>query len=200
MNFKSLLLALAVTLMAFPAIAQTHVGPNYKRTGNWVVGSGGQLNAESGSTVTLAGTTNLGGTLNTSAATFSTATTGNPLVQSNLRDLTEFSSTAMTVLIASAAGKSIYPLGGLSIMASGTAATATAIALECSDGTLIASFPIAGLIHNVPVSPFSSTGAIVTGPGLTKGCAAGTAVMLSNVGTVITTTTHLYVNTPYVVQ
>ena len=105
----------------------------------------------------------------------------------------------MTTIIASSAGRTIYPGAGLSIMVSGAAATATALALECSDGTLIASWPVALLTDLNPVGAFAST-AVTRGAALGRGCPASAALMLSNVGTNVTTTTHVYTNVPYTVQ
>jgi hypothetical protein len=101
-------------------------------------------------------------------------------------------------LIASATGRQIVPTGGITIMASGTAGTATGVALECSDGTLIASWPIAELVTNVPVGLYASTGGPGLSTALTKGCASGTSLVMSNIGTNLTTTTHLYVSIPYI--
>lgn len=149
-------------------------------------------------------------TLNTAATTpqgtvFSTALTGNPLMLDNYQDIivsTSLTSAAMTTIIASTAGQAIVPTGGLTIMVSGTAATATALALECSDGTLIASWPVADLKTLAPIGIglYSTTlSQVTTGAGL-MGCLASKAVMLSNVGTNITGTTRVYVNIPYTVQ
>jgi hypothetical protein len=205
------LLLLLVALLALPAnaYAVSCTGAVCKTTTSIDVNSGGSLNGNSGSTVTLSGTNTIGGTINVSPITFSTALTGNPLMQLNYTDTsvpTGLTSATMATIIASTAGKTIYPGGGLTIMVSGTAATATALALECSDGRLIASWPISNLVDLKPIgigiytSASSADGTITTGPGLTKGCAASTAVMLSNVGSTVTTTTHVYTNIPYTVQ
>jgi hypothetical protein len=144
-------------------------------------------------------------TLNTAATTpqgtvFSTAMTGNPLVLDNYTDtpVASLTSATMTTIIASTAGRTIYPVN-VTLMVSGTAATATALALECSDGTLIANWPIALLLTNNPQGAYSST-VVTRGTALGKGCPASTAVMLSNVGTNITTTTHVYTNVLETVQ
>jgi hypothetical protein len=188
---KSLLLALALMLPA-GAYADSHTSKTYQdRNGDrYTVDSGGTLRMKAGSTADLSG------------PTFSTALTGNPLVQDNYTDTTVstgLTSASMTTIIASSAGRTIYPGAGLSIMVSGTAATATSLALECSDGTLIANWPIAVLTDLNPVGAFAST-VVTRGAGLGRGCAASTALMLSNVGTNITTTTHVYTNVPYTVQ
>lgn len=145
-------------------------------------------------------------TLNTAATTpqgtiFSTAISGNPLSLDNYTDTvvsTSLTSAATTTILASAAGRTIDPIA-VTIMVSGTAATATALALECSDGTLIANWPIAVLTNNNPVNAYFST-VVTRGTALGKGCPASTAVVLSNAGTNITTTTHVYTNVIYTVQ
>ncbi len=146
---------------------------------------------------------------NTAAGSFTTLsasgifTDSGDNVTNTLVSTVGLQSATVTVIIASSAGRIIYPGGGLTIMASGTAATATALALECSDGTLIASWPIADLVSLKPIGIglYNSTnGTITTGAGLGRGCPASTAVVLSNVGTNITTTTNVFTNIPYTVQ
>ncbi len=166
-------------------------------------------NTAAGSFTTLSASgifTDSGGTA-TQGTVFSTSQTGNPLLLDNVTNTlvstVGLQSATVTVIIASSAGRIIYPGGGLTIMASGTAATATALALECSDGTLIASWPIADLVSLKPIGIglYNSTnGTITTGAGLGRGCPASTAVVLSNVGTNITTTTNVFTNIPYTVQ
>lgn len=141
--------------------------------------------------------------VDTSATTFSTNIQGNPLMQMGHSDVlvsTSLNSAAMATIIASETGRTIWPADAITIMASGTAATATGLALECSDGTFIASWPIAALTSNVPVGLYVSSTVNTLGKPLSSGCAASTALMLSNVGSTITTTTHVYVNTAYTVQ
>jgi len=208
---KRLILAAMAVLFAYPALA---FPPCYNTSTTRVVDSGctqnvksgGTFTADSGSTVTLSGTTTIGGTLNTSSVTMSTSLTGNPLMQFTRKDLTvstDIASTALTTILASVAGKTIYPdLGGISIMVSGSAASATSLALECGDGTLIASWPIADLTDLKPIGVglyLSTQSTITTGAG-GMGCAASSGIYLSNVGTKITTTTHVYVSVPYIVQ
>lgn len=135
---------------------------------------------------------------------FNTNMIKNPLTMLSYTDVptdvlvSGLTSSVATTLIASSAGRQIIPTGALTIMASGTAGTATGVALECSDGTLLASWPIAALVNNAPVGVYVSATAPGLGTALTKGCAAGTALLISNVGTNLTTTTHLYVNLPYI--
>ncbi len=157
-------------------------------------------------TYTAAAQEPIGG-MDTSQALFSTTLQQNPLVLTNYSDsfvsTIGLYSTGYTTILASQSGRTVYPQGGITIMVSGSAATATALALECSDGTLIASWPIADLVDVKPIGLglyLSTQGTITTGAGLAKGCGSGKAVYLSNVGAQITTTTHVYVNFPYTVQ
>lgn len=144
--------------------------------------------------------------VDTSGVSFSSSIQGNPLVQYSRSDVptdvlvSGLTSSAMTTLIASETGRSIYPLDAITIMASGTAATATGVALECSGGTFIASWPIAALVNNVPVGLYTSGTVNALGSPFANGCPSGQALMVSNVGANLTTTTHLYVNAAYSVQ
>src|SRR4051812_47034524 len=118
MKFRYLLLALASLAIAAPANAASFTTTNRAVNG----------------TYTFGGAAVFSGTVNSSGVVFSTALTGNPLMQMTYKDISTFTSTAMTTVLASASGRTIYPGAGLSIMVSGTAASATAIALECSGG------------------------------------------------------------------
>ena len=155
-----------------------------------------------GASVNGTGATVIGTSVNPSATVYSTALTGNPLTQGFYKDLTvstDIVSTALTTLIGSTAGKSIH-VHDLKIMVSGTAATATALAIECSDGTLLASWPIADLVTLVPMGTgihVSTQAAVTKGAGLGTGCPASTTLALSNVGGLITSTTHVYVQGVY---
>src|SRR5262249_557916 len=146
---KHLLLAAALTLFAGAAFADTYTTKVRRTADNLNIDSGGTLTAASGSTVSLSPTNSLGATLHFTPTLFTPALTGNPLMQGSYTDVTVgtgLNSATMATIIASTAGKAIYPTGALTIMVSGTAATATALALECSDGRLIASWPIADLV------------------------------------------------------
>ncbi len=170
---------------------------------------GGAFNGTVGATTPAAGSfTTLGATgavALSSASTFSapitvsTSLTGNPLVQASYQNITTASANATTPVLASVAGKTIHVVGGgITIMASGTAATATDVTLKCSGGTIIARFPIAVLVNALPVGPYYST-VITRGAALTQPCAASEAVMISSTGA-LATTTNLFVNIPYFVQ
>jgi hypothetical protein len=190
-SLKSLTLAAVLALLAGEShAAGSHTTPCYF--------DGKTFNADSGCTLNL----KPGSAVNSGGPTFSPSLTGNPLIQENYTDVlvsTSLTSAAMTPILASAAGTTIYP-NDVTIMVSGTAATATALALECSDGTLLASWPIAELVNNVPVGLYVSSAGPTLGTALGKGCPASTALMLSNVGTNITTTTHVYTNVQYTTQ
>lgn len=125
---------------------------------------------------------------------------GNPLAESYSSALvpgTDFTSATAATVIASQAGVTLRPTQ-VSIMVSGTAATATGLALECSDGTLIISWPIAALVNLVPATEYQSTTSPALGAALSgKGCPASTAILLSNVGSTVTTTTKVYPNIIY---
>ena len=147
--------------------------------------------------------------VDTSGVVFSGTIQQNPLMQDSLftvpvsgvgGNLTGLNSAGAVTLIASETGRQIFPTGGVTIMASGTAATATAILLECSGGAVIAQWPIAFLQSNVPVGIYTSTAGTTLGSALTRGCPSGQALYLSNVGSLLTTTSQLYINFPYSVQ
>lgn len=139
----------------------------------------------------------------TSGTTFSASIQGNPLVQSNFTATapgTALNSQVTTLLVASEAGRTIYPTG-VTIMVSGTAGTATGLAIECTDGRLIASWPIANLVDQLPIQgSYVSSTLTWAGAGLGKGCVAGKGIMLSDVGGTITTTTLVYTTVNYTVQ
>ncbi len=173
--------------------------------------SGKKLVADSGCTWELnAGVLQFdnGATTDVSGVVFSTGTTANPLVQTTEVDLpvAAVSSSVGTgggVIIASAAGRKIYPLG-FSIMVSGTAAGATSIQIGCSDlTTKIATVPIANLVSLVPVGTYmasASTSQIVYGAALVTGCPSGAGVVASAVGNALTTTTDVFISMPYTIQ
>lgn len=157
----------------------------------------GTLSFNSGSTLTIGS----GAAVDTSGMTYSSTLTANPLLQSRYVSVTTAQANAVHTILASATGKKIYPGGGFSIYASGTASGATSVSLRCSGGDVIATFPIAMLTNDVPVGPFSSAGGTTTtrGVSLTEGCPSGEAVQVSSTGT-LSTTTHLLINLPYSVQ
>jgi hypothetical protein len=102
--------------------------------------------------------------------------------------------------IAAQSGLAIVPNGGFTVMASGTATTATAIGIYCSSGNTIATFPIAMLTTGKPVGPFASAanGTLPTlASSLTRGCIAGDSVYISNTGSAAAGATHIMINFPY---
>lgn len=147
--------------------------------------------------------------VDSSAVVFSGTIQQNPLMQDSLftvpvsgvgGNLTGLNSAGAVTLIASETGRQILPTGGMTIMVSGTAATATALLLQCSGGATIAQWPIAFLVSNVPVGIYTSTVGTTLGSALTRGCPSGQALYLSNVGTLLTTSSQVYINLPYTVQ
>lgn len=184
--FKTLILAAALAL-PHGAYADSHTSKTYTDHGGdrVTVDSGGTFRMKPGSIADLSG------------PTFSTALTGNPLVQMSVQDVTTASANADVVVLASATGAKIYP-GVFSIMASGTAAGATSVIIQCSGGTKISTIPIAMLVNQIPVGPYSSS-VITNAAALASGCPSGEAVYVSNNGT-LTTTTDLILSLPYTVQ
>jgi hypothetical protein len=104
-------------------------------------------------------------------------------------------------------GHTIYPLaGGLTLMASGTAAGATSIGLYCSGtggpafGNMIALFPVAALVDKVTVTPFMVASAVSYGSAITRGCPSGQGIIASTNGSALTTTTDLFLQLPVFIQ
>ncbi|MBP3958349.1 hypothetical protein J8F10_24130 [Gemmata sp. G18] len=184
-----ILIAAVLGLFATGASAATCTTPICKTDGTLSVNSGGTIDFESGSAV------------ETSGLTFSTALTGNPLLQVTKATVTTAQANAGQTILASATGKSIVVGAGFGLYASGTASGATSVSLKCSGGNIIATFPIAALVDATPVGAFSSVnGASITrGTALVSGCPSGEAVQVSSAGT-LATTTHLFINLPYTVQ
>lgn len=208
---KKLTLAalLCAALSAHPAAAQTCTTAVCKTDGAITVNSGGSvtvksggtLAVESGGTLSNAGTQTLTGGVNTSGIAYSTALTGNPLMQHTRATVTAASANVAQTILASSSGKSII-LGNPMVYVSGTAAGATSIALRCSGGNPIVVWPIAMLANNSAVDAFVSQGGAVASraAALVSGCPASEAVQVSTIGSALTTTTHLYFNVPYAVQ
>lgn len=144
-----------------------------------------------------------GGSFDASAIPFSTAITGNPLLQLNQATLTSTSFNTPSAVLASVSGKSIKIGPTFNIYASYAGATATGLMLKCEGGNVIANMPIALFSAGVPVAPFSSAGAgggnMVLGSAITRGCPAGQSVMASTVGSSVTGG-PFYLNLPYTVQ
>lgn len=143
--------------------------------------------------------------VDTSAVTFSTSIQGNPLVQYNATIIPITSSTSgvntaggFTVL-ASESGRSLRLAGPVTFMASGTAATAVAELVVCSNGNILESAPISTLVNNVPVYS-SGVAGIFLGSSFAGGCPASNSILVSNSGSAVTTMTGLFVNIPYTVQ
>lgn len=141
--------------------------------------------------------------INTSNIAFSTSLFGNPLMAVTGISVPVASINQGYTFLVSQSGKSIIPNGGFTLMASGTATTATAVGIYCSSGNTIATFPIAMLTTGRIVNPFMSvgSGSIPTlASSLTRGCAAGDSIYVSNTGSALGGTTHLMINFPFTVQ
>jgi hypothetical protein len=187
LKYLSLAFVLALTSNAH---AQSFTAKTYRdRGGNReVIDNGGTLKFKNGSIA------------DSSEMVFNSTLTGNPLVQGFFMTVPVASANTGQNLFASVSGRTIYPTGALTIMASGTASGATAVTLKCvGSGTTVAKFLIASLVSNVPVGPFASAGNLA-GPALTQGCPVSDTIMVSVTGSNLATTTHLYINMPYILQ
>lgn len=144
------------------------------------------------------------GTISPQGVPFSTATLGNPLLLSTVQNITlaSVNTSGGYTFLKGATGRTIWP-NDLTVMASGTAAGATAVFIQCTSGTLLASFPVAALVTNKPVSPFGSTEAgsgPVAGVAWAQGCPANDGILVSVQGSALTTTNNFYINMPYTIQ
>lgn len=140
----------------------------------------------------------------------SLAASGNPLQMGTVQNITlaSVNTSGGYTFLPGVPGRTITPTG-LTVMASGTAAGATAVFFQCTSGNILGSFPIAALVTQTPVTPFSSTGTGAPSASCTpaskclafaQGCAAGDGVLVSVNGSALTTTTNLFVNMPFIVQ
>lgn len=143
------------------------------------------------------------GNVATQGTAFSTGQAGNPLQLMTVQNITAASVNTANgyTFVKGVNGRTIWP-GSPTVMVSGTAAGATTVYLACSGGNLLASFPIAALTTNKPTNAFASTGtnSPIGGVALGQGCAVSDGVLVSVVGSALTTTTNFYVNLPYTVQ
>lgn len=138
-----------------------------------------------------------------SFAPVSTNIFANPLMEGTFTSLSVASVNAAggATILAGAPGRTIFPTGGLDILASGTASGATSENVLCSPSLRsVATFKIAALVTSVPVNAFASPGSITPGPAITDGCAPGDSLIVSNVGSNLATTTNLFLNVPYFLQ
>lgn len=152
-------------------------------------------------TETFSGSVALTGTVATQGQVFTTVQAGNPLMQDTVQNIpvASVNQAGGQVLIQSVSGRTIYPSAGLTLLVSGTAATATSEKIVClPSGRLVATFNIAQLVNSIPVGPMSAS--VVAGPALNEGCQINDDLVLSNVGSNLATTTNLFPNIPYVMQ
>lgn len=128
----------------------------------------------------------------------------NPFVQGNYQALTSAQVGAGTVLLASASGKTIRPIG-YSIYSSGAAAGATTVTIECTDGTDIAAIPVSLLTSLRVVGELTSAPsgtaqtAIFSRTGI-DGCPAGSGVRIATTGSTLTGSTNFGVLINYILQ
>lgn len=180
---NKLALFAGLTLAASAAYAQTYTTPIQR--------------SSSALTIADTGTLTLNGEVDTSGMAFNSTLTSNPLEQVHYATMTTATLNAAPVVIASATAKKIH-LTDAMVSASGTVATATAIALKCSGGTSILSWPAALLTDDAVVGAYASTTVTRSLP-LINGCPAGEAVVASPTGTVATTS-RFTVKVTYTVQ
>lgn len=140
------------------------------------------------------------GGLDTSGVPYSNSLQANPITLGTFSSyLTASANAGTAVVLASQAGRQAFPMGGLTIMASGTATGATSVSLECQPShAIVATWPIAQLVDHVPVGIYASS-TTVLGSALNQGCPVANALVLSANGT-LATTTWLGFNLPYMVQ
>lgn len=200
-TIKTLLLAALLMLPAGASFADSgsHTVPLYKDSNGkrQVVDTNGSLLVSGGTLSTRSAI------IDPSGNAFATTTTGNPLMQMTVQQIPVASVNASGgyALISGVTGRRVYP-AGLTVMASGTAASATRLMVVCSGGNVIASIPIAHLVDRIAVTPFASVLGTytLTSTGFARGCASGESVLVSNVGSNMTTTTDIFVNMPYSMQ
>ena len=217
-NLAHLLLAAALLLSSANAQAQVYGASNSSGSvsGASIVGTGGTTETLPATTDTLAGlgttqtftggdtftgtlATGTGG-INTFGSVFGNTLSQNPLTQTIFFSATATQANAGVNILSSASGRTIIPTSGLTIMVSGTAATATSVVLECQPShRVFVTWPIANLVDRIPVGIYASS-TTVLGSALTNGCNASDSVQLSVNANNLATTTQLFINMPYVVQ
>lgn len=138
---------------------------------------------------------------NSAAVASSTSLTSNPLEHLSAGGVTTAQANSAVTILAGNSNYKIYPSGGFTLMASGTASGATSVSVKCSSGNIIATFPIAMLVTGIPVNAFVSAGSThaTLASALTEGCPKGDGIMISSAGT-LATTTNLYYTLPFIVQ
>jgi hypothetical protein len=202
MSFKKWLVLSVALLLPIAAYANTQnvnplqpylniIAPN--------VIDGVTVNPSTPSPVFASGLT-VSGTEQDSGVIFSTNMFGNPSEKVNFVQLSSMGQlNTGFVLIASTAGRTIYPGAGSYIMASGTPATCTSITLYCEpSGRKIVTTTVGGLQSLVPAGTMSSGSTMASGLG--EGCLAGDAVLASQAGGICTTVTALFFELVHTIQ
>lgn len=138
-------------------------------------------------------------TVTTQSVPFSTAISGNPLMQMTVQRIPVASINAAGgyAVLASVAGRTIYPGNVIVTAQGGNVSGSTGVKVLCGSGNVLASIATAQLTSAVGVSAFSAS---VTPGNAFTGCATGDGVFISNVGANLATATALFVNLPYTVQ
>jgi hypothetical protein len=189
------------TTMTFPAASDTVAGLGTNQS---------FTNANTfSSAVTISGSLLPTGKVGTQGLVFGTNPFGNPLQYVLVQNLPTASvnTTGGFNILASQSGRQIFPTG-LTVTASGTASGATAVYVQCGSGNILGSWPIAALITQQPITPFTSNGSSAyngcsVGKGcvaFASGCAVGDGVLVSVLGSNLATTNNLYINLPYTIQ
>lgn len=138
--------------------------------------------------------------INTFGSVFGNTLTANPITQTVFFSATATQANAGINILSSASGRTIVPTGAVTIMVSGTAATATSVVLECQPShRIFVTWPIANLVDRIPVGIYASS-TTVLGSALNNGCNASDSIQLSVNANNLATTTQLFINLPYVVQ
>jgi hypothetical protein len=193
---KTLTLAAVLALFAGESYADTFTSKVYNSNGDAVVvESGGSITVKSGGTFTA----QAGSIFDFSGMTSSATPTLNPPVRNRLVRLTAAQINAVTDVLSSASGKTLYPRHDWSLYASGTAGAGNAIFIKCSGGAVIATIPIQVLVDQTPVVAFSSGGIVTIGVSSVSGCPVGQSVQMSATAN-LQTTTHIFLNMPYTIQ
>lgn len=133
---------------------------------------------------------------------YSSDADANPVMFGARKSLSAAQVNTGTATILEAGASNYLTLHHISLNASGSAAGATAVVVECDDGTDIASFPVAMLVDDVPVSPYSSVGGgfATLSEELVNGCGQDEDIRVVKTGGSLSGTSDLIVNFTYTIQ
>lgn len=173
----------------------------YRKAGGdeFVVASGGTLNCESGSAVTLAGTNTISGD-----TTFSGLVTDSnrPIVRNIRTRFTIAQVNSGATLLPAVAGFKYRMVDGAMIAVGGAAAAHTTIDIlgTQSSGVKLVAFAVANTAQSAVLKP-GVTGAAVLADGASYvACDANTAITVGKTGSSITTATHIDFIFSYVLE